>query len=132
MEYTTGSMKEAMFAYIMLYKELGIKSMIKRNHHMNEYKDEEFDETLALELLNQFVEASLPHIKLDSPNVMDITNGLVQGIPFLNECVIKLTPTVKEAIIVDFINYVAGSHGLEFKMCTKDIAMEEESNGEEQ
>jgi len=122
--YTKETMQESLEGYLMLYKELGLKKMLSHAKPTNDYQDEDFDENLALDLLNEFIKASVPLINKINPHVNDILFGMTNGIAFLNDYETTLPENIKEALVVDLINYIGGAHGIEIVLMTKDIPTE--------
>jgi len=91
-------------------------------------KDEEFLGDIAEEMLTEFVEYATPLMKLDSPNAGDIVLGLSRLTPFVDTYKGKLPKKVREAVIVDFVNYVGVCCGIDLAMYTSDIASEREKS----
>lgn len=129
---TETEMKEAILRLVDKYYGTGIKKSVTRNGHMNNYKnipnsiefvkDEEFDEIAAKEMLMQFADMLAPKMKLDSPKVMDIINTMTRNASnFLDSYTSKLPQIMREAVVVDFINYFSGQYGIDLAFYTRDL-----------
>lgn len=133
-KFTEATMKEALVAYLDKYVANGITKSLKANRHMNDYKDtpqsvkfikdRELEEVYAKEMLVQFIDHVTPKIKLDSPTTGDIVFTLARNTPFIDKCNIDLPKVMKEAVIIDFTNYVGVCCGMDLAMYTSDIAKE--------
>jgi len=110
------------------YSDNGIKESLVRNGHMNDYEKEDFDEIVAKELVIQFVKHASPSLPSSNPKISDIAFGLARHTPFADDCGLDLPKVVKEAIVVDFTNYVAASHCMDLAMYTRDIDKERVKN----
>lgn len=132
MIYTEEAMREAMLVYLRSYHNLGIKKSVIRNGHMNDYKytphsiefitDKNFDEDVIQFMLIQFIDMTIPKMKLDSPKIMDILNALTNNASnFLNTHKTTIPQVIKEAVVVDFINYVASQFRVDLAYYTSDL-----------
>lgn len=139
MNFTVKEMQEAINKVTSLYATEGIKKSIIRNRHMNDYDGSDFSESDAKDTLFDFVLVTSSKIKLDSPKVMDIVRGLSDNIPmylysgklsviledsdFSKVASPDIPSKIKEAILVDFVNFFAAKHGIDYAMYTSDLKM---------
>lgn len=89
-----------------------------RNNHMNDMKPgEEIMPVVAREILERFVTA-VPNYSKDVWGTIDVLNSM-------SECAkIHCPPLgnkVIDALVIDFINYVAGLRCVDYGMYTKDL-----------
>lgn len=136
--FTVEDMVQHLNKVLDKYNENGIEHSVVRNGHMNDYapkhnsvkfiKDADFNEPVALEMLKEFIDYSTPTLKLDHPTVGDIVLGLARKTPFVDTYENKLRKEVREAVIIDFVNYVGVTYGMDLAMYTKDLN-KERANG---
>lgn len=132
MIFTTDEMKEAILKIVDKYCGTGIKKSVVRNGHMNHYnntpnsveflKDEDFNEIVAKEMLMQFADMVSHKMILDNPKIMDIINPMTRNASnFLDTHQTTLPRVIKEAVVVDFINYFAAQYCVDLAYYTSDL-----------
>lgn len=131
MDFTIESMEKALLVFVEGYKATGVLESIKRNNHMNAYTGQEFDEETALAQLNKFVLYCSPNMKLNNPSMTDILSTLSKTISiFKIEVPCNLPVEVIDAVLVDYVNYVGSTNGVDYGMYTIDIDPREEKTAE--
>lgn len=109
--------KKKLKTELLRYADAGIYKSVNRNRHMNEVEDD-FDDGKAVKLLDSFVE------KLDI-NEDETTKGLRRLVSEAKNQrrtnTVRLPQAVVDAVLVDYINFVAASYGIDYALYTRDI-----------
>ena len=98
------------------YKQNGISKSLVTHRHTNELTDEDFDEQKYENLLDIFVNNT-------RINELVATTGLhkmVREVKDMRKSQ-NLPQPVVDAVLVDFINYVANSYNVDYNLYVKDI-----------
>ena len=130
-QFTTDTMRDALTKTLDNYVAKGIRKHVSMN--MNDFEDvpnsvdfikDEFNEIKAQEMLIQFVDFAASRLKHDSPTTGDIVMGLSKMTPFVYDCETTLPQVIKEAVIIDFVNFAGVCCGMDLAMYTSDLSKE--------
>lgn len=102
------------------YVDAGIYKSVSRNAYMNDLADD-FSDSKAQNFLENFLERK----KFNELNEDKVSDGLRKLVAEAKDArrsmYMKLPQSVVDAVLVDYINFVAYSYGIDYALYTKDL-----------
>lgn len=98
------------------YTDIGIYKSVARNAHMNEVEDD-FDDRKAIAFLEGFVE----RIDINEQPSIGLRKLVGEAKNHRKSLYMQMPQVVVDAVLVDYINFVAASYGIDYALYTRDI-----------